>query len=210
MSCFSTFFKVTLLALGQSYDCPSASEVTLKDMGKIDHCPTKHNEAPTLCTVLGTYSVTSTDDYDYVWWVIKWKTLENCLSWLNGWRGFSHLQRLPLHQAEKWESLIRFFIHHLFLLKLVWQLIINCLAIIFQHHWNYNHHWGNLFILCLMPFYFASLKWQSSLRHFVISVMSRHRQPHCMVFEPGLIVHSELRASALTNSAKGSDPLARS
>ena len=28
-------FRVTSLALGQSYDCPSASEVTLKDMGVI-------------------------------------------------------------------------------------------------------------------------------------------------------------------------------
>ena len=28
------FFRVTSLALGQSYDCPSASDVTLKDMGK--------------------------------------------------------------------------------------------------------------------------------------------------------------------------------
>ena len=28
-------FRVTSLALGQSYDCPSASEVTLKDMGEI-------------------------------------------------------------------------------------------------------------------------------------------------------------------------------
>ena len=27
-------FRVTSLVLGQSYDCPSASEVTLKDMGK--------------------------------------------------------------------------------------------------------------------------------------------------------------------------------
>ena len=27
-------FKFVLLALGQSYDCPSASETTLKDMGK--------------------------------------------------------------------------------------------------------------------------------------------------------------------------------
>ena len=31
-----------------------------------------------------------------------------------------------------------------------------------------------------------------------------------LVFEPGLRAHSESRASALTNSAKGSDPLARS
>ena len=28
------FFRVVSLALGQSYDCPSASEATLKDMGK--------------------------------------------------------------------------------------------------------------------------------------------------------------------------------
>ena len=28
------FFRVTSLALGQSYDFPSASDVTLKDMGK--------------------------------------------------------------------------------------------------------------------------------------------------------------------------------
>ena len=38
------------------------------------------------------------------------------------------------------------------------------------------------------------------------NVMSRYR----LVFEPGLIAHSESRASALSNSAKGSDPLARS
>ena len=30
-------FRVALLALGQSHDCPSDSEVTLKDMGKTDH-----------------------------------------------------------------------------------------------------------------------------------------------------------------------------
>ena len=33
--CLHIFFRVTSLALGQSYDCPSASEVTLKDMGKM-------------------------------------------------------------------------------------------------------------------------------------------------------------------------------
>ena len=34
------------MALGQSYDCPSASEVTLKEMGKIYQHPdtTKHSE----------------------------------------------------------------------------------------------------------------------------------------------------------------------
>ena len=41
------------------------------------------------------------------------------------------------------------------------------------------------------------------------SVMSRHQQPQ-RVSKPGLIARSESRASALTNSAKGSDPLARS
>ena len=41
---FTISFRVTSLALGQSYDCPSASEVTLKDMGNIDHyqTTTKH------------------------------------------------------------------------------------------------------------------------------------------------------------------------
>ena len=38
------FFRVASLALGQPYDCPSTSEATLKDMGKIDKCQntTKH------------------------------------------------------------------------------------------------------------------------------------------------------------------------
>ena len=31
--------RITSLALGQSYDCPSASEVILKDMGKIIWSP---------------------------------------------------------------------------------------------------------------------------------------------------------------------------
>ena len=37
-------FRVTSLALGQSYDCPSASEVTLKNMGKhnVNHATTQH------------------------------------------------------------------------------------------------------------------------------------------------------------------------
>ena len=37
------FFRVTSLALGQSHDCPSAGEVTLKDMGKIDLYPATTN-----------------------------------------------------------------------------------------------------------------------------------------------------------------------
>ena len=40
------FFMVTSLALGQSYDCPSAGEVTMKNMGKFDGYwnTTKHNK----------------------------------------------------------------------------------------------------------------------------------------------------------------------
>ena len=40
------FFMVTSLALGQSYDCPSAGEVTMKNMGKFDGywSTTKHNK----------------------------------------------------------------------------------------------------------------------------------------------------------------------
>ena len=37
-------FKVALLPLGQSYDCPNASEVTLNSMGKINHCKTNPNQ----------------------------------------------------------------------------------------------------------------------------------------------------------------------
>ena len=40
-------FRVTSLPLGQSYDCPSASEVTLKDLSKIDRyqTPAKRKKA---------------------------------------------------------------------------------------------------------------------------------------------------------------------
>ena len=37
MMCLPISFRVASLASGQSYDCPSASGVTLKDMGKIRH-----------------------------------------------------------------------------------------------------------------------------------------------------------------------------
>ena len=36
-------FRVTSLALGQSYDCPSGSKVTLKDMGKSDSIKTQQS-----------------------------------------------------------------------------------------------------------------------------------------------------------------------
>ena len=51
-------FRVTSLALGQSYDCPSASEVTLKDMGKnLYQTKTKHSKARTICIFLGVYCI---------------------------------------------------------------------------------------------------------------------------------------------------------
>ena len=37
-------FRVAALALGQSYDCPSASEVTLKNIDKINHNQTTTNQ----------------------------------------------------------------------------------------------------------------------------------------------------------------------
>ena len=47
-------FKIVPLALGQSYDCPSASKVVLKDMGKICQflTKTKHNKMGTSCIFL--------------------------------------------------------------------------------------------------------------------------------------------------------------
>ena len=50
-------FRVASLALGQSYDCPSACEATLKDMGKIGMCQTttKHYKAWTTCMIVGIY-----------------------------------------------------------------------------------------------------------------------------------------------------------
>ena len=58
MVCFSPIsFRVASLALGQSYDCPSASEATLKDIGKnistYNHNKTKHNK--TVCIFYGIY-----------------------------------------------------------------------------------------------------------------------------------------------------------
>ena len=48
--CLPISFRVSSLALGQSYDCPSAGEVILKDMGKITHylTTTKHDKTWTL------------------------------------------------------------------------------------------------------------------------------------------------------------------
>ena len=57
MKYLSIFMRVALLALGQSLDCHSASEVSLMDMGKISQCitTTKHSKAKTVCIFLGIY-----------------------------------------------------------------------------------------------------------------------------------------------------------
>ena len=48
---FPISFRVASLALEQTYECPSASEVTLNDMGEIDcYQTTLKHEKPTLCT----------------------------------------------------------------------------------------------------------------------------------------------------------------
>ena len=51
------FFRDASLALGQSYDCPSASEVTLNDICEISHyqTATEHNKAWTVCIFRGMY-----------------------------------------------------------------------------------------------------------------------------------------------------------
>ena len=38
-------FRVTSLVLGQSFDCPSTSEVTLKDMGKLTYTKTQQSSS---------------------------------------------------------------------------------------------------------------------------------------------------------------------
>ena len=60
-------FRVTSLVLGQLYDCPSASEVTLKDMGKpitwisgkwsCNHTKIKKNKAQPCSAYFMTYNV---------------------------------------------------------------------------------------------------------------------------------------------------------
>ena len=51
--------RVTSLALGQSHDCPSANEVTLKYMGKVSRnlTTTKHNKTKDVCIILWMYCV---------------------------------------------------------------------------------------------------------------------------------------------------------
>ena len=71
MKYLSIFVRVALLALGQSLDCHSASEVSLMDMGKISQCitTTKHSKAKTVCIFLGIYCIIVRsmlhDSFDY-------------------------------------------------------------------------------------------------------------------------------------------------
>ena len=52
-------FRVTSLEFGQTYDCSSASEVTLNNMVKIGRCliTTKHDKAQTTCIISGMHFV---------------------------------------------------------------------------------------------------------------------------------------------------------
>ena len=49
------FFRVASLALGQSYDCPSASEVTLKDMDKRKRCAS--HQSTNVYIIIGMYCI---------------------------------------------------------------------------------------------------------------------------------------------------------
>ena len=55
MICLPIFFRVASMALGQSYDCPSVSVVTLKDVD-LCHTTTKH-KAQTVCIIQGIYCI---------------------------------------------------------------------------------------------------------------------------------------------------------
>ena len=58
---FPIFFRVATLVLGQSYDCPSTSVATLKNMGKIHHYqPTIQNKMHIMCIFLGIYCIHGT------------------------------------------------------------------------------------------------------------------------------------------------------
>ena len=61
------FSRVVPLALGQSCDCPSASEITLKGMGKMDlhWIRTSHCKARIMCIIYMYITVTS-------WWA-RWR-----------------------------------------------------------------------------------------------------------------------------------------
>ena len=52
------FFRVTSLALGQSYDCPSAREATLKDIGQINkHQITTKHKVWIVCIIFMIYCI---------------------------------------------------------------------------------------------------------------------------------------------------------
>ena len=76
---FSNIFRVTSLALGQSYDCPSASEATLKNNGKWIRSPQEgwymYNQNKTVCLFYGIYCicvfvcVVGLGNVCFDWWV---------------------------------------------------------------------------------------------------------------------------------------------
>ena len=61
--------RVTSLALGQSYDCPSASEVTLKDMVEKGwyQIAIKHDKLPMMSLFLGVFRWTSKTMFLSIW-----------------------------------------------------------------------------------------------------------------------------------------------
>ena len=68
-----TSFRVTSLALGQSYDCPSASEVTLEVMDKLGLCLaiTKHKKARTIWITCGMFCIPITITSLWTRWRLK-------------------------------------------------------------------------------------------------------------------------------------------
>ena len=66
-------FRVASLALGQSYDCPSASEATLKNMGKwIDNMkPVKIHNVTSTKQIFFFFNKTDYSDITWTSWCLK-------------------------------------------------------------------------------------------------------------------------------------------
>ena len=72
-SVLSIFFRVTSLALGQSYDCPSASEVILKNMGKSSFdCPQCWWSNPKIWVYVFHESLEKYPNHVHILWDILW------------------------------------------------------------------------------------------------------------------------------------------
>ena len=85
------FFRVASLALGQSYDCPRASEATLKNMGKIDwyQVTTRVIMCKPASIILGMYCVTL---YPLTYFIHRILHLQ---------KRFLHNQQLPCRWPKK-------------------------------------------------------------------------------------------------------------